>query len=132
MCWKQRSRGWPVPFGIGGPILPEPVSILIQRAYKYEDQGQTGQAAVAQVRYVPKELIERPKMGFEMPIADWLRGPLRDWSESLLNETRLKNEGYFHPAPIRGRWRQHLAGQRNWQFHLWDVLMFQAWLDTVQ
>lgn len=81
-------------------------------------------------KYVPKNLVERPKMGFGVPIGAWLRGPLREWAESLINESRLRQEGYFHPKLIRNKWNEHLSGKANWDYHLWDILMFQSWLET--
>ena len=81
-------------------------------------------------RYVPKELIERPKMGFGIPMSDWLKGPLKEWAEELLGESRLRSQGFFYPEVVRQMWSEHLSGARNWQSQLWAVLMFQAWLEN--
>jgi asparagine synthase (glutamine-hydrolysing) len=79
-------------------------------------------------KHVPRELIERPKMGFGIPIDSWLRGPLREWAEDLLDESRMQAEGFFDPAPIQQMWREHIAGTHNNQYYLWDILVFQQWL----
>jgi asparagine synthase (glutamine-hydrolysing) len=88
--------------------------------------------ALRQVLYkrVPKELIERPKAGFAIPVGQWLRGPLREWAEALLNPIRLKAEGYLHPEPITKVWQEHLSGHYDHTPKLWSVLMFQAWLEV--
>jgi len=81
-------------------------------------------------KYVPKDLIERPKMGFGVPLEEWLRGPLRDWGESLLDAKRLRDEGFFNVSLLRQKWHEHLTGKYNWHHQLWNVLMFQAWLEA--
>ena len=81
-------------------------------------------------RYVPAELLDRPKQGFGIPIDEWLRGPLRDWADTLLNSNNLKNDAYFDHALIRNRWEDHLKGNFNWGHSLWSILMFQSWLNT--
>jgi asparagine synthase (glutamine-hydrolysing) len=83
-------------------------------------------------RYVPRHLVERPKAGFGVPLDAWLRGPLREWAESLLEPRRLRGEGFFDPEPIREKWNEHISGARSWQYQLWDILMFQAWYDQVR
>ncbi|HEX6039715.1 asparagine synthase (glutamine-hydrolyzing) [Longimicrobium sp.] len=92
-------------------------------------EGVRGKKVLREVlyRYVPREMVERPKMGFGIPIHAWLRGPLRPWAEELLDEGRLRNEGFFDAARVRAVWRDHLSGRRNRQYQLWGVLMFQAW-----
>jgi asparagine synthase (glutamine-hydrolysing) len=94
-------------------------------------RGRTGKWLLRQLlrRHVPSELFDRPKAGFGVPLGDWLRGPLREWAEELLHERRLKNEGFFRASTVQRVWREHLTGRRNNAYKIWDVLMFQAWLN---
>jgi len=93
-----------------------------------------GKWALRQIlyKYIPRELIERPKQGFSIPLGEWLWGPLRDWAENLLDPDRLQREGFFRHELIQKKWIEHLSRKRNWQNQLWTVLMFQAWLDSQQ
>lgn len=96
-------------------------------------EGRTGKVVLRRLlsRYVPTDLFERPKTGFDPPLADWLRGPLRSWADDLLSEGRLQAEGYLRHEPIRSRWQELLAGKPGREYSLWSVLMFQSWLDGV-
>lgn len=95
----------------------------------YKMRNRTDRWVLRQVLYkhIPRRLIDRPKMGFILPLDGWLRRPLRDWAEEHLNEKRIRADGILNPAPIRKIWNEHLSGKRNWHTYIWDVLMFQAW-----
>lgn len=80
-------------------------------------------------KYVPSRLIERPKMGFGVPIGEWMRGPLREWCEELLSPSRISENGIFDVDMVTRAWREHVTGTRSWHYHLWDVLMFQSWFE---
>ncbi len=97
----------------------------------YRIRGSQGKSLLREVlyRHVPPALVERPKTGFSLPIGDYLRGPLREWAETLLSEKRLSQEGYFDAKRVRAVWEQHLSGKQNRQYDIWSVLMFQAWLE---
>lgn len=115
------------------PFLDHRVAELAWRLPMHmKIRGNEGKWALRQILYahVPRALIERPKAGFAIPIGPWLRGPLREWAETLLDEGRLRAEGYLEPGPIRTAWQQHLSGRYDWTPRLWSVLMFQAWLEA--
>lgn len=112
------------------PFLdPEVMEFSGRIPERWKIAGSEGKWILREVlyRYVPRSLMERPKMGFSMPIAGWLRGDLREWGEELLDRRKLEEQGVFNPGPLRQAWEDHVSGRRNLQYKLWNVLMFQAW-----
>ena len=115
---------------VRSPFLDKDVIALAARLpTKMKVRDGKGKWALRQVlyKYVPSEIIDRPKEGFTVPIGIWLRGPLRDWVEDLLATKRLEKDGLFKPKIIRKIWTEHLSGKKDWSSPLWTILMFQAW-----
>jgi asparagine synthase (glutamine-hydrolysing) len=114
------------------PFLDHRLAAVAARIpVKFKISGGKGKQIVRKLLYrqAPRELFERPKAGFGIPLGEWLRGPLRDWAESLLEERRLSREGWFDSHAVQRRWRDHLNGRRDSPSAIWSILMFQAWLD---
>jgi asparagine synthase (glutamine-hydrolysing) len=112
------------------PFLdPEMIALAARLPSNMRFRDNKGKWALRQVlfKYVPRELIERPKTGFSIPVGPWLRGPLREWAEDLLSVESLKSGGLLDPVPVRAAWKQHLEGRYDWSNRLWSVLMLQAW-----
>jgi asparagine synthase (glutamine-hydrolysing) len=112
------------------PLLDHRVVELSWRLpQRFKLRGGVGKWLLRQIayKYVPRDLLERPKMGFGVPIDHWLKGPLKDWADDLLSPSALRAAGLLKPKPIAEKWAEHQAGARNWQYFLWNVLMFQAW-----
>jgi asparagine synthase (glutamine-hydrolysing) len=115
------------------PLLdPRIIAFAARLPLAMKVRGGTGKWILRQLayRYVPRALLDRPKHGFNVPITAWLRGPLRPWAEALLDEGRLRQEGYLAPRPVRARWHDLLRGRTNRNYEVWTVLMFQAWLEA--
>jgi asparagine synthase (glutamine-hydrolysing) len=115
------------------PILdPEVAAFAWRLPLRYKTRRARGKVALRRVlhRYVPPELVERPKMGFGVPVDLWLRGSLRPWAEELLNPRRLEQQGLFEPHILQRKWHEHLSGERNWMPRLWPILMFEAWMNA--
>ena len=110
----------------------EIVQFALSLPLEYKIRAGIGKSVLRDVlyKYVPRDMIERPKMGFGVPLAEWMRGELRVWCESLLNEKKLKEDGYFNHKVIREKWNEHLNGNADWHHQLWNVLVFQAWLEN--
>ena len=114
------------------PLLDKRVLALAWRmpaAHKFDNRS--GKLVLRKLveRHLPVSLIDRPKQGFGVPISSWLRGPLKSWAHDLLHPDRISREGFFDPSVVQKRWQEHQSGKADWQYDLWNVLMFQSWLD---
>jgi asparagine synthase (glutamine-hydrolysing) len=112
------------------PFLDHRVAAVAARIpIQMKIRGGSGKHILRQLLYreAPRQLFERPKAGFGIPVGEWIRGPLRGWAEELLDQRRLKEDGFFDPAIVHGRWQQHLSGQSDSTHAIWSILMFQAW-----
>lgn len=117
------------------PFLdPDVIALSARLPTQMKIRGTTGKWALRQIlyRHVPRELLERPKTGFGIPVGDWLRGPLRDWAEDLLTPEKLGADGLLDAVPIRHAWAEHLSGRRDWTHRIWTILMLQAWRERWQ
>ena len=109
----------------------ELVEATFQVPIAHHLSGGKSKAILRDILYqsVPKDLIERPKMGFGVPLDSWLRGPLREWAQDLLDEELIIKQGYLAHSKVTRMWNEHLSGTKNWSGQLWSILMFQAWLE---
>lgn len=114
------------------PLLDkEVIELAWQLPLEVKAHGHKGKRILRSVLtdYVPEELFERPKEGFRIPMADWLRGPLKEWAGDLLSQTTLRRHGLFYEEPVTDMWNAHLSGRADYNFMLWDILMAQAWAE---
>ena len=112
------------------PFLdPEVMKLAWRLPMDVKIRGGVGKWCLREILYrrVPRELVDRPKMGFGVPIGDWLKGPLRGWAEEMLDKNRIEQAGYLDVGIVRKTWEEHLSGKNDWQYHLWDILMFESW-----
>jgi asparagine synthase (glutamine-hydrolysing) len=108
------------------------VQFALSLPLKYKIKEGVGKSILRDVlyKYVPRNIVERPKMGFGIPLAEWMRTDLKDWCENLLNEKKLNEEGFFDSKIILDKWNKHLSGKEDCHHQLWNILVFQAWLDN--
>jgi asparagine synthase (glutamine-hydrolysing) len=110
----------------------EIIEFVMKLPFEFKLRNDQGKYLLRKVlyKYVPKKIMERPKMGFTMPLGEWLKGSLQDWAYNLIEPSRLKTEGYFDSEPVLQMWKEHLEGRTNWGHQLWNIIMFQDWLET--